>query len=113
MNEKVLPCPRMLSAVSRFPIMPTSRCDRLRPSPVPPYLRVVEESPCVKLWKMARSCRADPDTGIRDGNTQGTGHFRLRNRFHSNHHFALLRKFDRISRPGHEDLPQTCWIAKD
>ncbi len=55
----------------------------------------------------------DPDAGIRDGNTQGTGHFRLRNRLHSNHHFALLRKFDRIPDQAHEDLPQTCWIAKD
>ena len=36
----------------RPPISATIRFEMLRPRPVPPYLRVVDESTCVKLSKM-------------------------------------------------------------
>ena len=51
-KEKVLPLPSWLSTVSRPPISATMRFEMLSPRPVQPYLRVVEESTCVKLSKM-------------------------------------------------------------
>ena len=52
---------RALPSVLRTPISPpisvTSRLEIARPRPVPPYLRVVEPSACVKAWN-SRVCAA-------------------------------------------------------
>ncbi len=55
-NQKRLPCPASLSTPISPPISSTSRLLMLRPSPVPPYLRVVEASACWKASKMPPTC---------------------------------------------------------
>ena len=50
---KVLPLSTSLSTQMRPPIRSTSCEAMLRPSPVPPYLRVVEPSACVKASKIS------------------------------------------------------------
>ena len=51
-KQNVLPCPWRLSSQRRPPISFTS-CDEIaRPSPVPPYLRVIERSACSKASKI-------------------------------------------------------------
>ena len=47
----VLPLPASLSTQRRPPISCTSCDEMVRPSPVPPYVRVVEPSACVKASK--------------------------------------------------------------
>src|SRR5512142_3143153 len=51
-KKKALPFPTVLSTQIRPPISSTNFFEMERPSPVPPYLRVVEESACVKLSNM-------------------------------------------------------------
>ncbi len=51
-KEKVLPRPGRLSTVIFPPMRATSRAAIVRPSPVPPYLRVVEASSCSKAPKI-------------------------------------------------------------
>ena len=50
-NQKVLPTPSSLSTPISPPIAATSWREMASPSPVPPYLRVVEESACEKVSK--------------------------------------------------------------
>ena len=50
-NQKVLPCPGVLSTPIVPPIIVASRCEMASPSPVPPYFRVVEPSACENAWK--------------------------------------------------------------
>ena len=52
---KELPRPSRLSTPISPPIIPTSRAEMLRPSPVPPKRRVVELSAWEKGWKMTAS----------------------------------------------------------
>lgn len=49
----VLPCPTVLCTQIRPPMSSTSRFEILRPSPVPPYWRVVEVSTCKNHSKIA------------------------------------------------------------
>ena len=51
MKWKVLPWPNWLSTQIRPSIIATRRLTIARPSPLPPYCRVVEESAWVKLEK--------------------------------------------------------------
>jgi len=51
-KEKMLPLPSLLSTEIVPPIRSTMDLEMVRPSPVPPYLRVVEESACVNRSKM-------------------------------------------------------------
>ena len=51
-NQKVLPAPGSLSTPISPPIAATSWREMASPSPVPPYLRVVEESACEKVSKI-------------------------------------------------------------
>ena len=55
MKKNVLPLPSSLSAPIVPPISSTSRRAIARPSPLPPYLRVIEESAWVKVWKIESS----------------------------------------------------------
>ena len=56
-NQKVVPSPGTLLTPMSPPINSTSSFEIARPSPVPPYLRVVEESTCEKLLN-SRSSRS-------------------------------------------------------
>ena len=49
-NQNVEPLPSSLSTPIWPPIISTSRLQMARPSPVPPYLRVVDASTCMKAW---------------------------------------------------------------
>ena len=59
---KTLPAPTSLSTHSRPPIRDTSCTEIVSPSPVPPYLRVVDVSACVNASKIAsagpQGCRS-------------------------------------------------------
>ena len=52
------PCPSVLSTAISPPIISQNRRLIARPSPVPPYLRVVEASACVKSWNSRSICSA-------------------------------------------------------
>ena len=54
MNRNVLPWPGALSTQIRPPINSTSCVEMVSPRPVPPYLRVVDPSACVKASKIIR-----------------------------------------------------------
>ena len=54
MNQKVLPSPNTLLTPMSPPMSSASRLQMVRPSPVPPYLRVVELSP----WKNEEKSRS-------------------------------------------------------
>ena len=54
-KKKVLPWPSSLSTQILPPIISDKLLEMVRPKPVPPYLRVVEESTWVKLAKIASS----------------------------------------------------------
>ncbi len=56
MKEKVLPTPGSLSSQIWPPINSTSRRLMVRPSPVPPCLRVVDMSACEKGWNNFAAC---------------------------------------------------------
>ena len=51
---KVLPRPGVLRTLIVPPISPASRAAMVRPSPVPPYRRVIELSACSNAWKIFR-----------------------------------------------------------
>ncbi len=51
LNQKREPLPSPLSTPISPPMSSTSLREMARPSPDPPYLRVEEESSCVKFWK--------------------------------------------------------------
>ena len=53
---KVEPSPGSLSTVMSPPIIWQKRRLIASPSPVPPYLRVVEASACVKAWNSLAIC---------------------------------------------------------
>ena len=55
-KKKVLPTPGSLSSQMRPPISSTSRRQMVRPSPVPPCLRVVDMSACVNGWNSFAAC---------------------------------------------------------
>ena len=52
MKLKELPRPTALSTLMLPPNNSTSRDEIVRPRPVPPYWRVVDESACAKASKM-------------------------------------------------------------
>ena len=54
--QKVLPFPIALSTPIRPPISSTRRREIASPSPVPPNLRVIEVSACLKLWNSSPCC---------------------------------------------------------
>ncbi|MNV54969.1 hypothetical protein D3C71_1471850 [compost metagenome] len=55
-NQKVLPWPGVLSTPTSPPISPASFLEMASPSPVPPYLRVVEVSACSNDRKRRDCC---------------------------------------------------------
>ncbi|OFA08668.1 hypothetical protein DUPY_06260 [Duganella phyllosphaerae] len=55
---KRLPCPGVLSTPITPPMARTSCCEIARPSPVPPYRRVVLLSAWLKAWNRRRCCSA-------------------------------------------------------
>ena len=60
-NQKLEPCPGMLSTPMRPSIISTSRLAIARPSPVPPYCRVVDPSPWTNDSKIfSRTCGFTP-----------------------------------------------------
>ena len=66
-NQKVLPSPGSLSTPSVPPMAVTSWRQMARPRPVPPNLRVVEESACENASNSrSRSALVDADAGVGD-----------------------------------------------
>ena len=55
-NQKVEPWPGTLSTPTSPPMSSASLREMASPSPVPPYLRVVEVSACWKLWNRRPRC---------------------------------------------------------
>ncbi len=53
---KVVPCPASLATVRSPPINRQNRRLMARPSPVPPYLRVVDASACENAWNNFDTC---------------------------------------------------------
>ena len=98
-KQKVEPWPGpSLSTHIRPPISSASRRLIASPSPVPPYLRVVDESACEKDWKsrpMPSGVSADAGVAHREGQLDRaravTGPALTRQ-----HHFARLGELDRI-----------------
>ena len=69
--EACCPRPGSLSTQMRPPISSTSRAEMARPSPVPPYFRVVEPSACAKASKIsALLLGRNADAGVADGEVQ-------------------------------------------
>ena len=58
-KTKVVPLPGVLSTVRSPPMSRASRRLITRPSPVPPYFRVVELSACVNDWKSLACCSGE------------------------------------------------------
>ena len=70
-RKNVLPFPNSLVQPIRPPINSTKPLLMANPRPVPPYLRVVEESACVKRSKIISDfVGGDPDSGIDDVESQ-------------------------------------------
>jgi len=55
-KENSEPSPGRLSTATSPPISSTRRREMTRPSPVPPYCRVIDASACWKLWNSRASC---------------------------------------------------------
>lgn len=85
----------------RPPIKATSRAAIVRPSPVPPYLRVVEASSCSNARKIVPLLLGwNADAGVGDGETQadfsvGRG---IAGDFDPHDHLAILGELDGIAR---------------
>ena len=110
----VLPLPSTLSADIRPPIIPTSRDEIARPSPVPPYLRVVELSTWEKAWKIfARDSLGMPTPVSRTEKWRTTSLSPRARRSTWSTTSPRLRELDRVPHEVDDDLSQSARIADD
>ena len=71
MNQNTLPEPSVLLTPAVPPMISAIFLVMAGPSPVPPYLRVVELSACSKAPKDGDRLRGDADTGVLDLEADG------------------------------------------
>ena len=98
----------------RPPISSASRLLIARPRPVPPYLRVVDESACVNDWNsrpMPSAVRPMPvsrTAKVSSTSPAATGAAR-----HRQHHLAALGELHRVGQQVEQDLAQPRHVAAD
>ena len=105
----------VLSTQIDRPSAPRAAREMVRPSPVPPNLRVVEPSACVNAWKMAACLSAAiADAGV-DARVKcrPTRLGRARSRRTRTIDFAALGELDRVADQVDQDLPQAIGIADE
>ena len=82
------------------------------PSPVPPYLRVIESSACINAWNSsAWVSGGDADTGVLDFKAHQQIGRRLLLGRHADRHLAGVGKFDGVADEVSQDLAQTTRVA--
>ena len=69
-NQNVDPSPGLLSTPIWPPMSSTNCLEIASPSPVPPYLRVMEPSACTKGWKSPRTASSPMPMPVSDTCTQ-------------------------------------------
>src|SRR6058998_629739 len=93
------------------PMSSTSRLEMVRPRPVPPYWRVVEESACVKLSKMTSSLSAGMPMPVSETEQQRARLLGRRVVLDSQDDLTGHRELERVAYQIQEDLPQAMWVA--
>ena len=85
-----------------------------RPRPVPPYLRVVDESACENDWNSRPAARRDADAGVAHREVSSHAPSRAarcgRDRQHD---LARVGELDRVAEQVEQDLPQPRHVAAD
>ena len=108
----VLPLPASLSTQRRPPISCTSCDEMVRPSPVPPYVRVMEPSACVKASKtLLLTVQRDADARVPDGEVQHDVLWCRRLPRHAKHDLALVGELDGVPEQIDENLAQASGVA--
>ena len=106
--------PGSLSTQIRPPISSTSRDEIVRPSPVPPYLRVVELSACANGSKMALALLGGmpmPVSRTVNCSARRPSSGWLLSARRASDHFALLGELDGVADQVDEDLAQAARVA--
>ncbi len=111
-NENVAPRPGPpLSAHIVPPISSASRLLMASPSPVPPYLRVVEASAWLNFWKrLADALGGKADARVAHGEGQ-LGRVAVTAAVTRQHDFAALGELDGVGEQVEQDLPQPRHVA--
>ncbi len=98
----------------RPPISSARRLLIARPRPVPPYLRVVDESACENDWNSRLMPSAEQaDSGVANGERELRLAVGMRLRRHREHDLALLGELHRIAEQVQDDLAQPGHVADD
>ena len=85
-----------------------------RPRPVPPYLRVVDESACENDWNRRPIASSDrPIPVSRTANVSSTRPVGSGLRAHGEHDLAVLGELHGVGQEVEDDLPQSRDVAAD
>ena len=119
MKKNVVPLPGVLSTVRSPPIRRASRRLITRPSPVPPYFRVVELSACVNDWKSLACCSGEMPMPV-SAHADAQEHLVARRLFAGvsdglgfDEHLALLRELERVADQVGQHLPEAQRVAPE